>query len=89
MITDTGDRRATREQLHELHRLVAERLLTYFTETPASEIKATLVECAIAFLRLNDVNVSSMAMGQVREQLLALALPFEAAADGGDPEPEA
>jgi hypothetical protein len=72
-------RAATQDQLEELHRLVAERLLEYLTTVPVSEMSAQWLECARKFLAQNGIQAN---LGEIRDvrkslaELATLSMPF-------------
>lgn len=72
-------RAATREQLQELHKLVAEKLLQYLTEVPTQEMSASWLAVAAKFLEANGVTVNLAEVRDVRKalsELSTLSLPF-------------
>jgi len=67
---------ATKEKLYELHRIVGGSLLAYFQDPPKGKIRASMVMCAISYLRLCGIGTNPLP-DEIAETLKrALEQPF-------------
>lgn len=70
---------APREQLQELHRLLAGTFLDYLTKTPQDECTASMLEVIRSFLRDNGITKDLTSYADVQSSLgslTSLDIPF-------------
>ncbi|UCV01867.1 hypothetical protein [Dechloromonas denitrificans] len=80
-------KKATREQLEDLHRVLCKALMDYLLDTPADKRRASMIAEIRAFLRDNNVTKSLGAAKDVAkslDELSGLGVPFLPTFPGND-----
>lgn len=79
--------KASREELHEIHRLMCRNLLDYLQNTPQDKIRASMIDVIRAFLKDNNITKNLGAAKDVSQSLSELsdmAVPFLPDFSGSD-----
>lgn len=79
--------RSSREELHEIHRLMSRNLLEYLQNTPADKIRASMIDVIRAFLKDNNITKNLSSAKDVSlslNELSDMAVPFLPDFSGSD-----
>lgn len=87
MSNQQASARASKEELHEIHRLMCLNLLEYLQTTPADKIRASMIDVIRSFLKDNNITKNPRSAKDVSQSLNELSdmdVPFLPDFSGSD-----